>query len=211
MLWNGENTDQVGKLSVVLDFVCVFFDLACHMQLLVRQALMFGFHDLPSAQDTVAIVCLDFILEQPCAVDDVICRQTLYLFVHFIIHAHFLQRRHLVLINAAWLQGNVDFGRRRAIPKFRLHPMALLSTLPDTDPPVLIGQSFFSAFCPSTMRVVSTNNIKVYTVAGQGVRALPEWLIRQKKRSLRDDPGEVTHDERADPRLSIENRTYTGL
>jgi ribosome biogenesis protein ENP2 len=39
------------------------------------------------------------------------------------------------------------------------------------------------------MKVASANNVKVYTVSGQVVRALPDWLIRQKKRSLRDDPG----------------------
>jgi len=44
------------------------------------------------------------------------------------------------------------------------------------------------------MKVASTNNVKVYTVAGEGVRSLPEWLVRQKKRSLRDDPGKRVHD-----------------
>lgn len=39
------------------------------------------------------------------------------------------------------------------------------------------------------MKVASANNVKVYTVSGEAVRALPEWLVRQKKRALRDDPG----------------------
>jgi ribosome biogenesis protein ENP2 len=41
----------------------------------------------------------------------------------------------------------------------------------------------------AAMKVASANNIKVYTVSGEAVRTLPEWLVRQKKRSLRDDPG----------------------
>jgi hypothetical protein len=48
-------------------------------------------------------------------------------------------------------------------------------------------QTFFNSSL--TMKVASTNDVKVYTVAGEGVRSLPEWLTRQKKRSLRDDPG----------------------
>ena len=47
--------------------------------------------------DTRDTVCLDFVLEQPRAVDDIIRRQTLYLFVHLIVHGHFLQRRHFAL------------------------------------------------------------------------------------------------------------------
>jgi len=48
----------------------------------------------------------------------------------------------------------------------------------------------FGHYVPATaMKVASANNVKVYTVSGQAVRALPEWLVRQKKRSLRDDPG----------------------
>ena len=43
------------------------------------------------------------------------------------------------------------------------------------------------------MKVASANNVKVYTVSGEAVRTLPEWLIRQKKRSLRDDPGTVLY------------------
>jgi len=39
------------------------------------------------------------------------------------------------------------------------------------------------------MKVVSTNNVKVYTVSGEAVRSLPDWLVRQKKRALKDDPG----------------------
>jgi len=40
------------------------------------------------------------------------------------------------------------------------------------------------------MKVASANNVKVYTVSGEAVRNLPDWLVRQKKRALRDDPGE---------------------
>jgi len=48
----------------------------------------------------------------------------------------------------------------------------------------------FKNYVPVTaMKVASANNVKVYTVSGQAVRALPDWLVRQKKRSLRDDPG----------------------
>lgn len=41
-----------------------------------------------------------------------------------------------------------------------------------------------------TMKVASANNVKVYTVSGEAVRPLPDWLVRKKKRALRDDPGE---------------------
>jgi hypothetical protein len=41
----------------------------------------------------------------------------------------------------------------------------------------------------AAMKVASANNVKVYTVSGEAVRTLPDWLIRQKKRALRDDPG----------------------
>ena len=40
------------------------------------------------------------------------------------------------------------------------------------------------------MKVASANNVKVYTVSGEAVRSLPDWLVRKKKRALRDDPGE---------------------
>jgi ribosome biogenesis protein ENP2 len=39
------------------------------------------------------------------------------------------------------------------------------------------------------MKVTSANNVKVYTVSGDSERPLPEWLIRQKKRQLRNDAG----------------------
>jgi len=45
------------------------------------------------------------------------------------------------------------------------------------------------------MKVASANNVKVYTVSGEAARTLPEWLIRQKKRSLRDDPGNVSRPQ----------------
>jgi hypothetical protein len=64
------------------------------------------------------------------------------------------------------------------------------------------------------MKVASTNNVKVYTVAGEGVRSLPEWLIRQKKHALRHDPGEKIlfhHQSTHRERLPIENRTDSGL
>jgi len=57
------------------------------------------------------------------------------------------------------------------------------------------------------MKVASANNIKVYTVSGEAVRALPEWLVRQKKRVLRDDPGIL----RLRPKLKIEFRSRVEL
>lgn len=42
------------------------------------------------------------------------------------------------------------------------------------------------------MKVTSANNVKVYTVSGDSERPLPEWLIRQKKRQLRNDAGPIT-------------------
>jgi hypothetical protein len=54
-------------------------------------------------------------------------------------------------------------------------------------------------YVPATaMKVASANNIKVYTVSGQAVRALPDWLVRQKKRSLRDDPGTTPFPSKVD-------------
>jgi ribosome biogenesis protein ENP2 len=48
------------------------------------------------------------------------------------------------------------------------------------------------------MKVASANNVKVYTVSGEAVRALPEWLVRQKKRALRDDPGPLPSSLKTD-------------
>ena len=80
---------------------------------------MLGFHDLLSARDTWGIGYLDFVLEQPCAVDDIICRQALYLSVHLVVHGHFLQRRHFGLPTQL-LRWRSRFARRRAmLPKFR--------------------------------------------------------------------------------------------
>ena len=47
----------------------------------------------------------------------------------------------------------------------------------------------FPPYALTIMKVSSANNVKVYTVSGEAVRTLPEWLIRAKKRQLKDDPG----------------------
>jgi ribosome biogenesis protein ENP2 len=41
------------------------------------------------------------------------------------------------------------------------------------------------------MKVTATNNVQVYTVSGEVARSLPEWLVRQKKKTLRNDPGSL--------------------
>lgn len=35
---------------------------------------------------------------------------------------------------------------------------------------------------------ISTGNVPVYTISGSEARPLPEWLIRKRKRSLKNDP-----------------------
>ena len=63
----------------------------------------------------------------------------------------------------------------------------------------------------TTMKVVSTNNVKVYTVSGEAVRSLPDWLVRQKKRALRDDPGLTLSSSQLTSRLSLTGRVNTRL
>nr|CAG8469172.1 4793_t:CDS:10 [Entrophospora candida] len=38
------------------------------------------------------------------------------------------------------------------------------------------------------LRVSNPNNVKIYTVSGSGTCSIPDWLARQRKRVLKDDP-----------------------
>jgi ribosome biogenesis protein ENP2 len=42
------------------------------------------------------------------------------------------------------------------------------------------------------LQVTTANNVKVYTVSGGlGSRSIPDWLVRQKKKSLKKDFGNL--------------------
>ena len=42
-----------------------------------------------------------------------------------------------------------------------------------------------------SLQVTSTNNVKVYTVAGAGAKALPDWLERRQKAKLKKNYGKL--------------------
>ena len=55
-----------------------------------------------------------------------------------------------------------------------------------------VANFFVAASCRKTSygadMKISTGNVPVYTISGSEARPLPEWLIRKRKRSLKNDP-----------------------
>jgi hypothetical protein len=55
-----------------------------------------------------------------------------------------------------------------------------------------VANFFAAASCRNTSHratmKISTGNVPVYTISGSEARPLPEWLIRKRKRSLKNDP-----------------------